>query len=71
MSISPPTHLIFGKVKDTENIYYSTKHQVRGLCVGGDMAILQSLYKMDRTLYFVINKIQRKELNEIGENDPY
>ena len=27
-------------VKDTDNIYYSTKNQVRGLCVGGDMAIL-------------------------------
>ena len=35
-----PTHLIFGTVKDTNNIYYSTKNQLRGLCVGGDMAIV-------------------------------
>ena len=35
-----PTHLIFGKVKNTDNIYYSTKNQVRGLCVGGDLVIL-------------------------------
>ena len=27
-------------VKDTDNIYYSTKNEVRGLCVGGDMVIL-------------------------------
>ena len=37
---TPSTHLIFGTVKDTDNIYYSTKNQVRGLYVGGDMAIL-------------------------------
>ena len=36
MTISPPTHTI----KDTDNIFYSTKNQVRGLCVGGDMVIL-------------------------------
>ena len=27
-------------VKNADNIYYSTKNQVRGLCVGGDMVIL-------------------------------
>ena len=35
------THLhLFGIIKDADNIYYCTKNQVRGLCVGGDMAIL-------------------------------
>ena len=34
------THLIFGMVKDADNIYYCTKNLVRGLCVGRDMAIL-------------------------------
>ena len=35
------THALdFGTVKDNDNIYYSTKNQVRGLYVGGDMAIL-------------------------------
>ena len=32
--------LIFGMGKDYHNIYYLTKNQVRGLCVGGEMAIL-------------------------------
>ena len=39
-------------VKDADNIYYCTKNQVRGLCVGGDMAILlwneQQLYGSNR-----------------------
>ena len=35
-----PTHLIFGMVKDAANIYYCTKNQVGGLCVGGDIVIL-------------------------------
>ena len=34
------TYLIFGMRKDADNIYYCTKNQVRGLCVGGDMVIL-------------------------------
>ena len=34
---TPPTS---GIIKDADNIYYCTKNQVRGLCVGGDMAIL-------------------------------
>ena len=33
-------HLIFSTVNDTDNIYYSTKNQVRELCVGGDMTIV-------------------------------
>ena len=32
--------MIFGRVIDIVSIFYSTKNQVRGLCVGGDMAIL-------------------------------
>ena len=32
--------MICDKVKDTDNIVYSTKNQVRGLCVGGDLVIL-------------------------------
>ena len=32
--------MIFGTAKDTNNIFYSTKNQVNGLCVGGDMVIL-------------------------------
>ena len=59
MAISPPTlnPRIFGTVKDTENIYYLTKNQVRGLHVGGDMAILflailQCSGKNDRTPIF-------------------
>ena len=35
-----PTHFIFGRVIDIVSIFYHTKDQVRGLCVGGDMAIL-------------------------------
>ena len=35
-----PTYLIFGMVKGHHNIYYCTKNQVRGWCVGGDIAIL-------------------------------
>ena len=31
-----PTHRIFGMVKDVDNIYYCTKNQMRGFCVGGD-----------------------------------
>ena len=42
--------MIFGTVKDTVSIFYRTKNQVRGLCVGGDMAILQSSVKIDLTL---------------------
>ena len=34
-----PTHLIFGRVIDIVSMFYLTKNQVRGLCVGGDMAI--------------------------------
>ena len=33
------THLIFGIVKDADNICYCTKNQACGLCVGGDKAI--------------------------------
>ena len=33
-------HLIIGMIKDADNIYYCTKYQVRGLCVGGDTVIL-------------------------------
>ena len=35
-----PTYLIFGMIKDAENIYDSIKNQVRGLSVGGDRVIL-------------------------------
>ena len=35
-----PTYRIFGMLKVAGNIYHCTKHQVRGLCVGGDMVIL-------------------------------
>ena len=35
-----PTHFIVGTIKDADIIFYSTKNQVRGLCVGGDMVIL-------------------------------
>ena len=35
-----PTHLIFGSGIDIVSIFYRTKNQVRGLCVGGDMSIL-------------------------------
>ena len=35
-----PTHVIFGMVKDADNIYYCTKNQVRELCVVRDMVIL-------------------------------
>ena len=35
-----PTHFIFGRVIDIVSIFYLTKNEVRGLCVGGDMAIL-------------------------------
>ena len=31
-----PTHLIFGTVIDIVNIFYHTKNQVGGLCVGGN-----------------------------------
>ena len=34
-----PTH-VFSTVKGTDNIFHSTKNQVRGLCVGGDIVIL-------------------------------
>ena len=34
------TYLIFGMVKDADNIYCYIKNQVRRLCVGGNMAIL-------------------------------
>ena len=34
------THMIFGRVKDTDNVYYCTKNQMRGLCVDGDMVRL-------------------------------
>ena len=35
------THTLdFGMVKDTACIFYHTKKQMRGLCVGGDMVIL-------------------------------
>ena len=37
-----PTYVIFGMVKDADNIYYMycAKNQVRGLCAGGDMVII-------------------------------
>ena len=35
-----PTYLIFGRIKDADNIYYCTKNQVRGFCVGGDIVML-------------------------------
>ena len=38
MPISPPTNL--DRVIDIASIFYLTKNQVRGLCVGGDMTIL-------------------------------
>ena len=34
-----PTYLIFGMVKDADNIYYCIKNHGRGLCVGGEMLI--------------------------------
>ena len=34
MAISPPTH-IFGALIDIVTIFYHTKNQVGGLCVGG------------------------------------
>ena len=54
-----PTHLIFGTVKYTD-IFYCTKNQVRGLCVGGDIVILPynklltkfSKKKIDKLLEF-------------------
>ena len=39
--------LDFGRVIDIVSILYRTEHQVRVLCVGGDMAILQSSVKID------------------------
>ena len=38
-------------VKDADNIYYCTKNQVRGLCVGGDMAILFLVCSMGKWPY--------------------
>ena len=35
-----PWYLIFGIIKDADNIYYCTKNQVRGLCLGGNMVII-------------------------------
>ena len=32
--------MIFGMIKDADNIDYCTKNQVRWLCVGGDIVIL-------------------------------
>ena len=32
--------MIFGMDKDADYIYYYTKNQVRGLCVGEDIVIL-------------------------------
>ena len=43
MTISPPTRIYI------VSIFYRTKNQVRGLCVGRDMAILQSAVKIDLT----------------------
>ena len=37
---------------DIVSILYSTKNKVRGLCVGGDTAILQSSVKIDLTQIF-------------------
>ena len=41
MAISLPTNnpSIFVTVQDTDNIFYSTKNQVRALCVGKDMEV--------------------------------
>ena len=36
----PPTYLIFGTGIDIVSIFYHTKNQVRGLCVGGNVVIL-------------------------------
>ena len=34
------THTLFGIVKDIFSIFYRTKNQVRGLCIGRDTVIL-------------------------------
>ena len=38
-----PTYLIFGTVKDTVSIFYSTTNQGHGCCVGGDKVIFEKL----------------------------
>ena len=43
ITIPPPTHntrIEVGTVKDTANMFYSTKNLMRNLCVGGYMVIL-------------------------------
>ena len=56
-TISPPTHIprtsFFVTVKDIFGVFYRTKHQVRGLCVGRDMVILfsQARQFLQRPLY--------------------
>ena len=39
ISETDPASNFFGMLKDPYNIYYCINYQVRGLCVGGDMAI--------------------------------
>ena len=46
MTISPPTHLIFGTVIDIVSIFYQTKNNVGGSYVGGvSKEILENLMK--------------------------
>ena len=46
MTISPPTHSVFGTAKYISTVFPPTKNQVRGLCVGGDMALLNLTDRM-------------------------
>ena len=43
--------LIFGMVKDTANIYYCTKNQVWGFCVGGNMEFISWLVPWSKWNY--------------------
>ena len=40
---------ILGTVKDTVSIFYSTKNQGHGCCVGGDMVIFEKLENFNWT----------------------
>ena len=54
-----PTDLFFGTIKDTNNIFYGSKNQVRRLCVGGDMVILffsDPVVLQTSTLQFITTK---------------
>ena len=44
-SYTKPTHLIFGTVIDIVSIFYHTKNQVGGLCIGGISLLNGSLTK--------------------------